>query len=225
MPEPAQGEHHDQVQVRARASDPISTERNEEVIAKPGGQGDVPSLPELGKGFGDVRVIEILGEVEPEHAAHADGHIRIAGKVIVQLQGEKDAGGPGEGGGNLVVGQCEDQVRGPCHHIGKEHLLAESNHELPYSVGVFIEQFEETKKLTSILATILVEKDSQKGIIIGKKGSRLKEVGQLAREEMEQLFAMKIYLEMWVKVQAGWRDNPRILTDLGYGMGEMHRQE
>ena len=109
--------------------------------------------------------------------------------------------------------------------IIREKVLASTHAELPYSVGVFIEQFEETKKLTSILATILVEKDSQKGIIIGKGGRHLKEVGQLAREEMEQLFAMKIYLEMWVKVQAGWRDNSRILTDLGYGMGEMNRQE
>ena len=107
----------------------------------------------------------------------------------------------------------------------REKVLASTHAELPYSVGVFIEQFEETKKITNILATILVEKDSQKGIIIGKGGRRLKEVGQLAREEMEQIFAMKIYLEMWVKVQADWRDNPRILTDLGYGMGEMHRQE
>ncbi len=109
--------------------------------------------------------------------------------------------------------------------IIREKVLASTHAELPYSVGVFIEQFEETKKLTNILATILVEKDSQKGIIIGKGGHRLKEVGQSAREEMEQLFAMKIYLEMWVKVQAGWRDNPRILNDLGYGMGEIHRQE
>ena len=70
-----------------------------------------------------------------------------------------------------------------------------------------------------------MEKASQKGIVIGKGGHRLKDIGQQAREEMEKLFAMKIYLEMWVKVQAGWRDNPRILTDLGYGMGEMHRQE
>jgi GTP-binding protein Era len=85
-------------------------------------------------------------------------------------------------------------------------------------VRVYTEQFEETNKITNSLATILVEKDTQKGIIIGKSGHRLKEVGQLAREEMEQLFGMKIYLEMWVKVQAGWRDNPRILTDLGYGM-------
>ena len=85
-------------------------------------------------------------------------------------------------------------------------------------MGVFIEQFQETKKLTTIQAIILVEKSSQKGIIIGKGGQRLKEVGQLAREEMEQLFSMKIFLEMLVKVKAGWRDNPRILTDLGYGL-------
>jgi GTP-binding protein Era len=123
---------------------------------------------------------------------------------------------------DFLTNQSMRQMAG---EIIREKVLASTHAELPYSVGVFIEQFEETKKLTSILATILVEKDSQKGIIIGKKGSRLKEVGQLAREEMEQLFAMKIYLEMWVKVEAGWRDNPRILTDLGYGMGEMHRQE
>ena len=104
--------------------------------------------------------------------------------------------------------------------IIREKVLSATHAELPYAVGVFIEQFEETKKLTNILATILVEKTSQKGIIIGKGGRRLKEVGQLAREEMEKLFSMKIYLEMWVKVQPGWRDNPRILADLGYGSEE-----
>ncbi len=116
---------------------------------------------------------------------------------------------------DFLTNQSMRQMAG---EIIREKVLASTHAELPYAVGVFIEQFEETKKLTSILATILVEKDSQKGIIIGKSGSRLKEVGQLAREEMEQLFGMKIYLEMWVKVQAGWRDNPRILTDLGYGL-------
>jgi GTP-binding protein Era len=116
---------------------------------------------------------------------------------------------------DFLTNQSMRQMAG---EIIREKVLASTHAELPYAVGVLIEQFEETKKLTSILATILVEKDSQKGIIIGKSGSRLKEVGQLAREEMEQLFDMKIYLEMWVKVQAGWRDNPRILTDLGYGI-------
>ena len=85
-------------------------------------------------------------------------------------------------------------------------------------MGVLIEEFQETKKLTSIQAVIMVDRSSQKGIVIGKGGRRLKEVGQQAREEMEQLFSMKIFLEMWVKVQPGWRDNPRILDDLGYGL-------
>ncbi len=116
---------------------------------------------------------------------------------------------------DFLTNQSMRQMAG---EIIREKVLASTHAELPYAVGVFIEQFEETKKLTNILATILVEKDSQKGIIIGKGGCRLKEVGQLAREEMENLFSMKIYLEMWVKVQPGWRDNPRILADLGYGI-------
>ena len=104
--------------------------------------------------------------------------------------------------------------------IIREKILSSTHAELPYAVGVFIEQFQETKKLTTIQAIILVEKRSQKGIIIGKGGQRLKEVGQLAREEMEQLFSMKIFLEMLVKVKAGWRDNPQILDDMGYGLWE-----
>jgi GTP-binding protein Era len=107
--------------------------------------------------------------------------------------------------------------------IIREKILASTHAELPYAVGVFIEHFEETKKLTRIQAIILVEKTSQKGIIIGKGGQRLKEVGQLAREEMEQLFSMKIFLEMLVKVKSGWRDNPQILDDMGYGLSEGRR--
>ena len=100
----------------------------------------------------------------------------------------------------------------------REKVLASTHAELPYAVGVFVEEFEETKKLTTIHAVILVEKASQKGIVIGKGGHRLKDIGQQAREEMEKLFGMKIFLKMLVKVQTGWRDNPRILTDLGYGV-------
>ena len=84
-------------------------------------------------------------------------------------------------------------------------------------MGVFIEEFQEEKGLTTIRAVILVEKASQKGIVIGKGGRRLKEIGQHARIEMEQLFGVKIFLQMWVKVQEGWRDNPQVLTELGYG--------
>ena len=116
---------------------------------------------------------------------------------------------------DFLTNQSMRQMAG---EIIREKVLASTHAELPYAVGVFIEEFQETKKLTRIQAVILVEKASQKGIVIGKGGHRLKDIGQQAREEMEKLFAMKIYMEMWVKVQAGWRDDPRILTDLGYGL-------
>ena len=116
---------------------------------------------------------------------------------------------------DFLTNQSMRQMAG---EIIREKILKSTHAELPYAVGVYIEEFEETKKLTTIQAVIMVDRSSQKGIIIGKGGRRLKEVGQQAREEMEKLFSMKIFLEMWVKVQPGWRDSPRILTDLGYGL-------
>ena len=101
--------------------------------------------------------------------------------------------------------------------IIREQVLQRTRAELPYAVGVSIEQFLESPRLTEIQAVIWVEKSSQKGIIIGKGGLRLKEIGQAAREEMERMFQMKIFLQIWVKVQEGWRDNPQLLLDMGYG--------
>ncbi|MCA9498077.1 MAG: GTPase Era [Nitrospira sp.] len=109
----------------------------------------------------------------------------------------------------------------PMRHMAaeliREKVLEQTYDELPYAVGVLIEEFEEEPGLTTIRAVILVEKTSQKGIVIGKKGMRLREIGQSARIEMERLFGMKIYLRMWVKVQEGWRDNVQVLSELGYG--------
>jgi GTPase len=103
----------------------------------------------------------------------------------------------------------------------REQVLERTRAELPYAVGVCIEQFLEGPTMTEVHAVILVEKNSQKGIVIGKGGSRLKEIGQAAREEMERLFHMKIFLKIWVKVQEGWRDDPRLLSALGYGEGDV----
>ncbi len=99
----------------------------------------------------------------------------------------------------------------------REKILASTYAELPYAVGVLIEQFHEGKRLTEIRAVILVDKASQKRIVIGKGGTRLKEIGQAARLEMERLFGMKVYLRLFVKVKEGWRDNDPILSELGYG--------
>jgi len=81
---------------------------------------------------------------------------------------------------------------------------------------VEIDQFIEEGKLARIAASVLVERESQKGIIVGKRGARLKEVATCARLEMEKLFGMKVFLEVWVRVRAAWRQNERILAKLGY---------
>ncbi len=88
--------------------------------------------------------------------------------------------------------------------------------EIPYSVEVEIESYTEEPALNRIGAVIYVERESQKGIIIGHKGSRLKRVGTEARKEMEDFLGKKVFLEMHVKVAPEWRDNPRMLKKFGY---------
>jgi len=98
----------------------------------------------------------------------------------------------------------------------REKILDQTREEVPYSVAVAIDSFVEEGKLTRIAATIFVERDSQKAIVVGKGGQRLKEVGTAARLDMERLFGTKVFLELWVKVQEGWREDEQTLTELGY---------
>lgn len=98
----------------------------------------------------------------------------------------------------------------------REKILQLTYEEIPHSVAVEIEEFQESKTLTKIAAVVLVEKESQKGILIGKNGERLKVVGTAARQDMERLFGMKIFLKLWVKVRESWREDEAILAELGY---------
>ena len=98
----------------------------------------------------------------------------------------------------------------------REQLTRLLSAELPYALSVEIETFEESPKLLRIGAVIWVEKTSQKGIVIGKGGERLKEVGQRARGSMENLFERQVFLELWVRVKEGWADDDRALRSLGY---------
>ncbi len=88
--------------------------------------------------------------------------------------------------------------------------------EIPYSVEVEIESFREETDINRIAAVIYVARDSQKGIIIGHKGSMLKRVGTAARKEMEEFLGKKVFLELYVRVAREWRDNPRMLKKFGY---------
>lgn len=107
--------------------------------------------------------------------------------------------------------------------IIREKLIRQLGDELPYSMTVEIEQFKIDENGTlRINGLILVERSSQKSIVIGKGGSRLKKVGTDARKDMNQIFEQKIFLELWVKVKDGWADDERALRSLGFDEHSSH---
>ena len=98
----------------------------------------------------------------------------------------------------------------------REQLLLATRQEVPHAVAVLIEQIEERERVTAIQATILVERQGQKAIVIGKGGTMLKQIGQAARQQLERLLGRKVHVELWVKVAEEWRQDPRVLRQLGY---------
>jgi GTPase len=98
----------------------------------------------------------------------------------------------------------------------REKLFEEMGEELPYRCEVVIDSFKEEGRLRRIEATILVERDSQKPIVLGAGGERLKRMASAARKDMEKLFGGKVYLGTWVKVRKAWTDDARVLRQLGY---------
>ncbi len=100
--------------------------------------------------------------------------------------------------------------------IIREKLLLDYDKEVPYSSEVVVEKFEEKEESIHIMAVIYVERDSQKGIIIGKGGSKIKKVGIEAREDIEQFFGKRVFLEIFVKVEKDWRNRDNKLRAFGY---------
>ncbi len=99
----------------------------------------------------------------------------------------------------------------------REKLFRLLGDELPYACAVIIDKFAIEGKLRRIHASIIVDKESHKGIIIGAQGAQLKAIGTKARLDMEKLFGGKVHLELWVKVKRGWTENQQVLKQLGYG--------
>ncbi len=106
--------------------------------------------------------------------------------------------------------------------IIREKIMMFTKDELPYATAVIIDHFRENpvQNLTTIHATILVEKDSQKGIIIGNRGAMLQKIGQAARHTIAAMLGVKVLLKLWVKVQKNWTGNPRTLRELGIREGD-----
>ncbi len=99
----------------------------------------------------------------------------------------------------------------------REQLFRQLGQELPYATAVEVMRFEiEDEEFISMDMTIWVDRDGQKGIIVGKKGVKLKEIGTRARQQMQNMFGKRVHLSLWVKVRKGWADNARMLKSLGY---------
>ncbi|MFB2979372.1 GTPase Era [Microseira sp. BLCC-F43] len=140
----------------------------------------------------------------------------ITGEGLDSLQKlliEKLESGPYYYPPDLVTDQPERFIMG---ELIREQILLLTREEVPHSVAVTIEKVEEEPAITRVFAAINVERDSQKGILIGKKGSMLKAIGSAAREQMQKLIAGKIYLELFVKVEPKWRQSRSRLAELGY---------
>lgn len=111
----------------------------------------------------------------------------------------------------------DQTVRQMASEIIREKILRTLDREVPHGIAVVIEDFKEEGKLTRIRAEIFCEKESHKGILVGKNGETLKRIGTYARQDLENLTGTKVYLNLWVKVKENWRDSARGVSDFGYG--------
>lgn len=165
-------------------------------------------------------------EVIPVSAVKKDGLDRLIEKVVNALP---------EGQPYFPPDQMTDQPeRFIAAELIREKILRETGEELPYATTVLVERFEEGSKLTRISATIYCEREGQKRILIGKGGSMLKKIGTAARLDIERLLGTKVFLELFVKVEPGWRESRgfveqldwrRQLEDLGGRMQEAGGRE
>jgi GTP-binding protein Era len=149
-----------------------------------------------------------FAEIIPISALTGDGVERTLEKFIEYLPA-----GPPQFPSDQYTDQPERFLAG---EIVREKAMAATTQEVPHAVAVLVESFEESDKLIRIRATIYVEREGQKGILIGSKGSTLKQIGTAARKELESILGTKIFLELYVKVQKDWRDNPQLVRQLDW---------
>jgi GTP-binding protein Era len=159
-------------------------------------------------------IIESVGkltdfaEIIPISALTGDGVDRVLEQFIEHLP----SGEP-----HFPADQYTDQPeRFLAAELIREKAMAGTFHEVPHAVAVLVDAFEETDKLIRIRATIYVEREGQKGILIGRAGASLKKIGTDARKELEEILGMKIFLELFVKVLRDWRDNPQLVRQLDW---------
>ncbi|CAN0619542.1 30S ribosomal subunit maturation GTPase Era [Burkholderia multivorans] len=155
-----------------------------------------------------VSALREFAEIVPLSAQHHDDIVRLMQTVKPYLP----EGEPIYGEDDLT----DRSARFLAAEILREKVFRWTGDELPYTSTVIIDKFEEEGRLKRIFATILVERDSHKAMVIGKKGAKLKQISTEARMDMEKLFDGPVYLETFVKVKSGWADNEAGLRAYGY---------
>ena len=149
-----------------------------------------------------------FAEMIPISALTGDGVELALGRLIAHLP---------EGDPYFPQDQFTDQPeRFLAAEIIREKVMTSTRQEVPHAVAVRVEAFEESEKLIRIRANISVEREGQKGILIGRGGQRLKTIGTVARQELEEILGVKIFLELRVKVEREWRQNARIVQQLDW---------
>lgn len=160
----------------------------------------------------DDSYLDLLGDQEWSRVKFS----AATGEGIQELQNlivEKLPTGPYYYPPDLVTDQPERFIMA---ELIREQILLLTRQEIPHSVAIAIEKVEETPKITRVFAAINVERSSQKGIIIGKKGAMLKTIGTEARKQIQKLIAGDVYLELFVKVEPKWRQSKSLLAEFGY---------
>jgi len=151
----------------------------------------------------EFRQTGLFGEIIPISALSGDGVETMLDAVIRALP---------EGPRYFPPDYLTDQpARFLAAEIVREKIIVLTREELPYAAMVLIDRFEERARLLRIAATIFVEREGQKAIVIGKSGEMIKKLGTQAREELERRFGQKVFLELFVKVRPGWRESPSFL--------------
>ena len=172
---------------------------------------DLVAKPKLLEIIAQFSQVHDFKEIIPISAAKGSGLDILRKKVLENLPA-----GPHYFPDDQITDQPE---RFLAAEIIREQVLVCAHQEVPYAATVMVEQWEETPKLTRIAAAIFVERDGQKAIIIGRGGEMLKRIGTNSRRELEKLLNTKVFLELFVKVQAGWRDSRHFVEQLDW-----HRQ-
>lgn len=150
-----------------------------------------------------------FAEIIPVSAKKGDGVKLVMDAIVSRLEE-----GPMYFPDDMITDQPEKQI---ASEMIREKALWCLDKEVPHGIAVEISSFKENEKgILEIGATIYCEKQSHKGIIIGKNGAMLKKIGSMARKDMERFFDGKVYLELWVKVKEGWRDSNYLLKNFGY---------